>query len=209
MTWTTDPRQNFVNSFLAEMPEGISKTDLADKIEYFIKDHIKEKTYPVQTLSNGLKKIEGQQVLFYWYEDRNGKMSIGVEIEKTPHAAVVREIGKFNKGRPPFASDLYNAILKDLGGSLRLSSDVQLSDEGLNIWKRLFAQGHKLGVYDAQNPGQSFTPITSAEDLTKFFKDDDRNYRRYQYIISEHAHAIEVKHLFETRRMRELLPKLL
>jgi hypothetical protein len=209
MSWTADPRQNFINSFLSEMPEGIGKTDLADKIEYFINDHKKEKTYPVQTLSNGLKKIEGTQVMFYWFDDRYGKMTIGVELEKTPFAAVVREIGKFNKGRPPYASDLYNAILADLGGSLRLTSDVQLSDEGLNIWKRLLQQGHKIGVYDATVPGQSFVPIRTEEELLKFFKDDDREYRRYQYVISESAHSIEVKHLFETRRMRELIPKLL
>jgi hypothetical protein len=207
MEWTTDPRLNFANTFLAEMPEGIGKTELVDKIEYFIKDYKKE--YPVITLPNGLKKIDGQQVMFYWFEDNYGKMSIGVELEKSPFAAIVRSIGKFNKGRPPFASDLYAAIISDLHGSLRLTSDVQLSDEGLGIWKRLLGNGFKVGVYDAQEPGKTFTQVTTLEELEKFYKFDNTSYRRYQYVISESFHGIEVKHLFEFRRFRELTPKLL
>lgn len=210
MQWSTDPRENFTNSFLAETPEGIgSGVELADKIEYFINDHKKAKTYPVRNLPNGLKKMEGQQVLFYWYEDASGKFLLGAELEKTPFAAVVREVGKFNKGRPPFASDLYAAIIDDLGGSLRLTSDVQLSDEGLKIWKRLLDHGYTVSVYDRENPGASFLQLKNDSDLDQYFKNDDRSFRRYQYVISESAHAIELKHLFETRRFRELYSKLL
>lgn len=204
MEWSTDPRENFTNTFLAEMPEGIGKTELADKVEYFINDHKKAKVYPIQELENGLKKIEGQQVLFYWFEDNTGKMTIGAELEKSPFAAIVREVGKYNKGRPPYASDLYAAIINDLRGSLRLTSDTQLSDEGLNIWKRLLDKGYKIGVYDAEHPGQTFTQISSPNELANFYKLDDRSFRRYQYVVSESGHCTEVRHLFETRRYREL-----
>jgi len=207
MDWTTDPRKNFVNTFLAEMPEGIGNTELADKIEYFIKDYKKE--YPVIQLPSGVKKIVGQQVMFYWIEDQYGQMLIGAELEKSPFAAIVREVGKFKKGRPPYASDLYAAILIDLHGSLRLTSDTQLSDEGQAIWKRLVTSGFKISVYDSNNPGSSFTQITTPDELDKFYKYDDRNYRRWQYVISESTHGVEVKHLFEIRRFRELNPKTL
>ena len=209
MEWTSDPRENFSNTFLTESPEGIPKTELVDKIEYFINDHKKAKTYPIQDLPNGLKKIEGQQVLFYWFEDTHGKMTIGVELEKAPFAAIVREIGKYNKGQPPFASDLYAAIIHDLYGSLRLTSDTQLSDEGLNIWKRLINNGFKVSVYNASNPGQTFSSVSSTDELDKFYKVDDRAYRQYQYVISESAHSVEIKHLFETRRFKELTTRLL
>ena len=89
-------------------------------------------------------------------------------------------------------------------------SDEQLSDEGLDVWKRLLSKGHKILAYDKSAPGQSNIPIRSEEELLKFFKSDDRNYRRYQYILSESDGSFtEVKHLFEIRRLRELNPKLL
>lgn len=209
MEWTTSPRQNFVNTFLSEMPEGIGITDLADKLEYFISDHKKAGIYPVQTLAGGLKKIEGDQILFYWYEDKNGKFLLGAELDKSPYAAIVREVGKFKKGRPPYASDLYAAIINDRRGSIRLMSDETLSDEGLLLWKRLVTQGFKVSVYDQNEPGKSFKQLTDPASLDQFFKDDDRSHRRYQYIVSESGHSIEVRHLFETRRLRELTPKLL
>jgi len=209
MEWTTSPRENFVNTFLSEMPEGIGSFELVDKIKYCIDDYKKSGEYPVVTLQNNLKKIEGPQVVYYWFEDKFGEFLLGAELEKSPFALIVREVGKTRKGKPPYASDLYSAILNDRAGSIRLMSDEQLSDEGLTIWKRLLSAGHKVGVYDRESPGKTFLQLKSPQDLDKFFQNDNRNFRRYQYVISESAHSIEISHLFETRRLRELTPKLL
>jgi hypothetical protein len=203
--WDTDSRVNFSSSFLSEMPEGIGSTELSDKIESFIANFKQSGQYPVINLANGLNKIEGQQTVFYWFE-KNGEFQLGAELEKTPYALVVRTVGKKIKGQPPYASDLYAAIVNDRSGTIRLMSDSQLSDEGLSLWKRMLTLGYKVGVYDKENPGKSFTLLKTDSELDSFFKNDDRNYRRYQYVISEQSHSVEINHLFEVRRLRELIP---
>jgi hypothetical protein len=207
-----DSRTDFVNTWLFEMPEGIGKFELVDTVIYAIQDRIKSGA-TVINLSDGLRKIEGSQVVLYWYE-KAGAIVLGAEFEKRAQGLVVTMVGKANKGRPPFASDLYNAVLADrktAGGidAIRILSDQSLSDEGIKIWERLLSQGHHISIYDANEPGKTFTEITTVTDLHKYFQDDNRNYRRWQYVISEQASNGEVRSFFNTRRMRELIPGML
>lgn len=201
---TTD-RTHFNNTWLAEMPQGIGKFELFDMIEYNINDLKKNGVKPVDVASN-LKKIDLPQSVYYWYES-NGQIVLGIELSKEKQGWIVRAVGKNPrfKGRPPYASDIYNDVLRDSNHSIRLMSDIDLSDEGYNIWKRLFSQGHKISVYDRENPGQSFKTFDSLADFDKFFKTDDTNFRRYQYILSENGTMLaETRSHFNTRRMREL-----
>ena len=210
LTEIPDSRARFDTTWLTESPEGIGTFELVDTIVYNIRDRIKHDPSKVVQLGNGFKKIEGIQVVYYWFEDSYGDITLAGEFEKAPQALVVRGVGKFKKGRPPFASDLYGLVLNDrkqMAGeidAIRIMSDKQLSDEGLTLWSRLLAQGHKISVYDKQSPGQTFQDISSQEELAKFFKTDDRSFQRYQYVISESTHYGEVRSHFNTRRMREL-----
>lgn len=202
-------RENFSSTWLTESPEGIGTFELVDTIVYNIRDRIKHDPTSVVTLGNGWKKLEGTQVVYYWFEE-DRSITLAAEFEKAPQALVVRGVGKLKKGRPPFASDLYNLVLQDrkqLAGeidAIRIMSDTQLSDEGFELWSRLLSQGHKLMVYDKQKPGQSYQGITTQDELAKFFKTDDRSFQRYQYVIVESVHYGEVRSHFNTRRMREL-----
>ena len=203
-----DSRANFNRTWLGESPEGLGSFDLVDAVVYSINDRIKYGDSPID-LGNGYKKIEGTQVVYYWIEDRNKKIVLAAEFEKAPQALVVRGIGKIVKGRPPFASDLYDAVLRDrksIGGidAIRIMRDTQLSDEGYSIWSKMLQMGHKIMVYDNDRPGQTMQGIETEEQLRNFFKDDDRSYRRYQYVFSESGHYGEVRSHFNTRRMREL-----
>lgn len=205
-----DSRKNFVDTWLTESPEGIGSFELVDAIIYNIRDRIKHDPTSVVSLGNGWKKIEGIQVLYYWFEDSSKNIVLAAEFERAPQALVVRGVGKTKKGKPPFASDLYNLVLRDRKqqsgeiDAIRIMSDTQLSDEGFELWSRLLAQGHKLMVYDKQSPGQSFRGITTQDELAEFFKTDDRSFQRYQYVLLESAHYGEVRSHFNTRRMREL-----
>ena len=198
-------REQFNESWLSEMPERIGTTELIDMLEYNIKDLIKSGQKPVQV--GPLYKIELDSVVYYWQTDSSGNIIIAVEFGKKPNTLVVHAVGKRgNAGKPPFASDLYLAVLADRRGtnnSIRLSSDDTLSDRGFDIWKRLLQSGHSISVYDRSSPGQTHRSINSVEELLSFFKDDDRNFRRYQYILSE-GNGIEVRAQFLTRRTREL-----
>lgn len=202
----TTSRTDFNETWLIEMPEGLGSFETFDQVEYNIND-LKRKQIPIKDLGNGLKKVELSQTLYYWYE-KNNQILIGVELDKRNQGYVVRLTGKNPaiRGNPPFASDLYLTILKDnQHKSIRLLSDVQLSDEGYKIWKRLFDQGAKISIYDKTQPGKSFQTFQNIQEFEQYFKHDDSNYKRYQYVLSGNRSTLsETRGWFHTRRFREL-----
>lgn len=198
-------RSDFIETWLTEMPSGLGSFDTYNMLEYSIKEKIKL-GFPVVDLGNSLNKIEGDIMVYYWYGD-NTNIILGTEIEKKYQGYVVAITGKnpSYKNKPPYASDLYNGILKDTNYSIRLMSDSYLSDEGYGIWKRLFNLGHKVSVYDKQNPGQTFKTFDNSDEMDKFFANDDINYERYQYVLSEGGIKLgEMRGFFHIRRHREL-----
>jgi hypothetical protein len=187
------------------MPSGLGSFETYDALVYTIKDRIKQGT-EVRSPGNGLYKITGQQVLYYWVGAVD-RINIGVELEITPQALVVNLTGKNPslRGNPPYASDLYLAILRDSDRSIRIMSDKQLSDEGYGIWKRLLRSGNTVSVYDNQDPGQTFKTFDTVEDMDRHFADDDTNFMRYQYVLSQPGEMLaETRSYFNTRRYREL-----
>ena len=203
-----DSRLDFEVSWLAESPEGFGETELIDMMSYNITDALNHGLKKID-LGTGYFKIEGHHILYYWYESDN-QIQLAAEFSIKPHAIVVNAIGKLHKKVPPYATDLYNVVLNDrknITGSvnnIRLLSDKTLSNSGLEIWKNLLKQGHKISVYDSSNPGASFVEIENVEELLKFFKHDDLDFRRWQYVLSEAKTYAETRAIFNTRRMREL-----
>jgi hypothetical protein len=198
-------RNDFTETWLMEMPEGLGSFSTFDQLDYSIKDRIKHGSQVVD-VTKDTKKITGSQVIFYWIEI-NGEIALATELQIRPQGLIVSVTGKNPKytGKAPYASDLYNLILKDSGKSIRLISDSTLSDEGYGIWKRLFKQGNKISVYDKEEPGKTFTTLKSIEDMDKYFANDDTDFRRYQYVLSEAGEVLaETRSYFNTRRMREL-----
>jgi len=193
-----------------EMPEGIGPIESYDMLVYNINE-LYDSNKNIESLVNNLKKFEGDQILYYWYENDTGKILLGAEFSKKSQAITVNIVGKAPdvKGKPPFASDLYDYVLKDRrnitgNNSIRILSDIQLSDEGFNIWKKLLNKGHKISIYNTEEPGKSFSEIKTEYDLKNYFKHDDNDYKKYQYILSESSALFETIAHFNTRRMREL-----
>ena len=197
-------RAEFNETWLMEMPQNIGKVELYDWLTYSITDLIKAGAEPID-LGNGLKKINGQEVKFYWYE-KNNIILLGVELEIKAQGLVVTGLAKNpNIKGPPYAADLYDAILNDNNKSIRLISDADMSEEAFAVWSRLLQTGHKISVYDVSAPGQSFITLTSVEDLRKYFQADDTDFRKYRYVLSESGNDyLNVRSHFNTRRMREL-----
>jgi hypothetical protein len=206
-----DIRTNFITTFLLEMPEKVLVGDSYNIIVNDINELMLDNTYPVTKIQNNLYKIEGNQIIYYWYGTQNN-ISLGIELEKRPQALVVRYIGKNPelKGRTPFASELYNEILKDQQSPIRLMSDDKLSDEGYGIWKKLFSAGHRIGVYNKKNPGHTFQKLSSQEEMDNFFgmnkfSKDPILYKNYQYVILESSGlSSEAKIFFSNRRIWEI-----
>jgi len=116
------------------------------------------------------------------------------------------------KGRPPYASDIYNAILNDSDKPIVLKSDIQLSDEGYSIWKKLYHLGHTISVYDRNKPGSSFIHLPNIEDMDKFIN-TSIDFKRYQFVLSENQNKSnmlgELISVFGTRQGREITGLLL
>jgi hypothetical protein len=204
-------RTDFNETWLSEMPMGLGSFETYDALEYNIKDLLDNGISP-KDLGNGVKKIELSQTLFYWYEDKN-IIILGTELVKKQQGLIVRLTGKNPKyrGKPPYASDLYQLILQDnKTRSLRLMSDESLIDEGKQIWDRLFSMGLNVSVYDRDYPGKTFKTFKTKQEMDKYFKLDDTDFKRYQYVLSETGEMLaETRSYFNTRRMREFVPGLL
>jgi hypothetical protein len=205
-------RENFAKSWLTEMPEGIGSFETYDAIKYHINDLLKNGVKFVD-LENGIKKIELNQTIYYWIEDRKQNIILAIELEKLPQALVIRLTGKhpMYRGKSPYASELYKFILNDNKHfSIRLLSDVTLSDEGKAIWDRLFDMGVNVSVYDKENPGATFTTFKSQDEMNQYFKNDDTDFRRYQYVLSESGEMLaETRSHFHIRRFREQIKGML
>ena len=202
----TGSRDGFNESWLTEMPMGIGQFETYDQLVYNIREKVKLGGLKVEVLPNGLHKLVGSQIVHYWRE-ANGDIAIGAELERKHQTLVVRISGKNPnlKGREPFASDFYGEIVNDCHTPIRLMSDDQLSDDGYKIWVRLFRSGHKVSVYDPNNPGQSAKHFKSEDEMSRWFAHWDPSYKKYQYIISENIEMLgEVLSLFNLRRYREI-----
>lgn len=196
-------RNNFTESWLCEMPENIGNVELFDMIEYNIKERSKY-TDPID-MGNGYKKIMGSQTSYYWYE-YNNDIVIGIELSVKPQTLIVNAVAKNikYKNKPPYATELYKKVLDD-NNNIRVMSDVYLSNNSINVWKRLIDSGVNVAVYDNKNPGQSFKTINSIEELEKYIGEDDTEFQRFQFVLTSKNEILgEVVSIFNTRRMREL-----
>jgi hypothetical protein len=201
----TTSRTDFIESWLVEMPQRKNVGDMYPIISRNIKELIDNGIKPIKVTDN-LYKIVLNTILYYWYGKAN-TIIIGVELSKTPQNLTVNFVGKNPEysGKPPYAGDLYDAIIKDNHYSLGLTSDQQLSDEGFSIWKRLFNKGHTISVYDTTNPGQSRVTFKNEFEMNDYFGDDP-SFKKYRFIVSESSPEKlgEIIGHFNTRRMREL-----
>ena len=200
-------RDSFNETWLSEMPSGLGSFETFDALEYTIKGLLKHGLTPKE-LADGLKRIISDDLYFYWYE-ADGEIALAVELERKPQGLVVSVVGKNPKlrGKAPYASELYSAILKDTDKSVRIVSDTQLSDEGLALWKKMLTLGHKITVYDQDEPGKTFRSFDTPDELDAFFKHDDDDFKRYQYVLSESTQKLgELRARFNLRKYREGVP---
>lgn len=198
-----DTREDFERTWLMEMPTGLGNFDTFDNLEYNIKDRMKY-IEPI-SVSDNIWKM-GDEVCFYWFGTKT-EIILGAELHRKPQGLIVAIVGKNPKykGKPPYASSLYDVILKDTHKSLRIFSDTMLSNDGYNIWKKLFQLGYHISVYDNEQPGKTFKTFDTEQEMDDFFEIDNNDFKRYQYVLSESGKYLgETRGYFNTRRYREL-----
>jgi hypothetical protein len=207
-----DSRKSFAETWLKEMQTGLGQFETLDVLIYSIRDFLGFGIIP-RLIKGDLYVIDIGTTMLYWIGSPDGKeVRIAVELKKESEALVVTILGKDRnlKGQAPFASDLYSDILTDSSENLRIKSDKFLSDEGFSVWKSLVKRGHKISVYDADNPSASFKTFDSADELDSFFAKGDTAFSRYQFVLSEGLiPLLKVRSSFNLRKYRESVPGLL
>jgi hypothetical protein len=198
-------RTDFNETWLSEMPSGIGAFGVYPQLVSNINDQINIGTKVIK-LPNNLNKIVRPTTLIYWYGDEKN-IILGTELKIAQQGLIVSLTAKnpsIKKG-PPYASQLYNAILDDTKRSLRLLSDNDLSDEGFNIWKRLFDDGCNVSIYDLTNSGQSFIPFKTFAQMQQYFGHNRPDLKKIQYVLSESGDQFgDIIAIFGIRRAREL-----
>jgi len=201
----TTSRTDFNQSWLTEMPKRNNIGDMYPIISQNVKELLSSGIHP-KKLSKDLFKIELESTIYYWYGTET-HIVLAIEFSKKPQNLLVNVVGKDPNysGHPPYASNLYNAVLKDTHYPVCIISDDQLSDEGFAIWKRLFNQGHYVSVYDIHSPGQSRVTFKNADEMNQYFG-NEVSFKNYRFVLSESLPAKlgEMIAFFNTRRMREL-----
>lgn len=198
-----DTRKEFVDTFLGEMPGMAGDLDLYPSLLNIIND-LQSNGVNSNKISENLFKIVSHDVAYYWAEQLKVPVLI-IEIRIKPDAYYVSMTGKKSEafGKPPYASDLYEAILKDSKHSL-LFSDEYLSDKSFDIWARLLKDGKKISVYDTKE--MKPIRISSPEDLKQFYHSTGK---RFRFTLSENHlmdGAIMAKfNLYRTRKENNIL----
>jgi hypothetical protein len=210
--YNLDSRKSFSESWLSEMPSGLGQFETYDAASYTIKDFIHHGIQPVSVRAD-LFTINIATTVLYWHGSADGKIiDLAIELRKQSEALVVTMLGKNPalKGRPPFASMLYSAIVQHAGENVRVMSDAFLSDEGLKVWKKLVQMGHKVSVYDSAEPGKSFKTFSDPSELDAFIANADQAAARYQFVLSEGIeNLLQLRSSFNLRRHRESVNGLL
>lgn len=195
----TTSRTDFNETWLMEMPKRISSTEMFSSMADEIRELIDSGITPI-ALGSNFYKIELTDSVYYWYQD-DTVIVLATELSKRQQGLVVNGVAKNPdkkyRGQPPSAPQLYDAILNDSNRSIRLLSDTLMTDLGLDIWKRLFNMGHKISVYDEENPGKSFTTLHSLADFDQYFG-NDRDKARYQFVLSERSYLAECRSYFNS-----------
>jgi hypothetical protein len=198
--------ESFNESWLFELPQRLYQPDtLYRQFVSDVDDYVKSVPQNVYKLGGGWFKYEGSQVAYYWFE-QGQEIILGGAFEQKSQSTIVDYVVKNpnDKNKPPYASDLYELVLKDQSKPLGIESDKFLSDSGFKIWSKLLSMGHKINVYDKLQPGMTFKDITDLDDLKNYFG-DDKSFQNYRFVLSENnaSHAELRISRFGRRKYRE------
>jgi hypothetical protein len=180
-------RWHFYESWLQEMPQRIKARNdfpgLLNNLQEFIS------IFGENQISQNIFKSESESTL-YVFGRLSNEVSVITYMEKTQQSVKIMNTQKNEKfkGTRPGAVDLYlNALEIVKPKSLMFTSDNQMTDRGLEIWKKLLSMGKYISVYDVTNKsraGQTLKQLSSPEELEQYFRNDLVG-QHYRYVLSE------------------------
>jgi hypothetical protein len=182
-----DSRWQFYESWLLEYPQRIeSRYDfpgLLNILSEFIS------IFGETQVAQNIFKSESESSL-YIFGKVDDVISIISYMEKTSQSVKIMNTQKNERftGTRPNAVDVYLTALEIVKPrSLVFTSDNQMTDKGLEIWKKLLSIGKHVSVYDITDKsrtGQTLKQISSPKEMEQYFT-NDRSGQRYRYVLSE------------------------
>lgn len=182
-----DTRWHFYESWLQEMPQRIEARydfpGLLNILQEFININ------GTDNIAKNIFKSESNTSLYIFGKVGN-EISIITYMEKTAQSVKIMNTQKNEKFKntSPTAVDLYlsgRALVKPKG--LIFTSDNQMTDRGLGIWKKLMTSGKHISVYDItdkKRTGQTLKQLKSPDELEQYFTNDYSG-KNYRYVLSE------------------------
>jgi hypothetical protein len=170
-------RHTIMECWLFEMPLRTGRgnnnfNDLLNALQYNI-----DAGYEVQTLSNDIKQLIADDIIFVWSEN-NGNPEIIVELIKYQKGYAVVEVGKL-QGSLISADTFYANLLKSYK-TLIFSGDI-ISDQGAGIWKKLIANGYAIQAYDTETAKNKRLSVPSDIDIQLY------NNTHTRFVLSENV----------------------
>lgn len=177
----------FYNVFLAEMPQRMPGSNSFDSQLRVLQENISYRPVVV-TVTPSMHKIEFNKQATYWMgDDAATQVSIIVNthvVDDMYKVVLTSKNPAIPKGQPPFASDVYLAIKKELGSiDLIFRSDNLLSADGENLWKGLVNRGNSISVFDTDTHQYVLTYVTDEKQLDQYL--GDQNKSKYVFVLSE------------------------
>jgi hypothetical protein len=199
-----DHRRDFYESWIKESPQRLYARNDFNTLLNNLTGYMD--SYPSKEIATNLYILEGKQVAFVFYKI-NDEITTIVELYKEHQVIKVTNVAKKEeyKGKPPYMDKIYEIILSIANNkSLLFTSDSMITDNGLNIWKRLMQNGHTISIYNAEKPGQSLVKLTNIDDLNQYLSDNISK-RNYRFVLSEAKNWFGyVNEYFLTRRVMEI-----
>jgi hypothetical protein len=195
----------FSRRFLAEMPQQLNGGNPYDAISSIIQELLSA-NITVESLGNNTFRIASGNSVYYWIGSADGnQIRLCSNVDEDGNFAKITSTGKNPNllKTEPYAIDLYLRIANSLPHGVKFSCDAILSDDGFNVWKRIFNSGHELVIYNNRSEKFNADRIKSAAELENYFKNHPEA-RQYQYGIAESAIAIGIKGDFSIMEWKRL-----
>ena len=182
-----DTYKNFYKTFLQEMPWQVNGGNDFEAQHEMLRELLSDSPPPEKLSNNVFKLVTGNQLTFWVGDVEAHNVALIVDTEVNGNFCKVTLTSKnplIKPGTPPYASDLYFIIKKDLANTnLVLSSDSMMSNDAINLWSRLVKQGSHIAVYDTQASKYVLNSIKSAEELSQYVGDHTDS--KYVFVLSE------------------------
>jgi mannose/fructose/N-acetylgalactosamine-specific phosphotransferase system component IIB len=177
----------FYRTFLAEMPMRADGSNAFYPPLSMVQMNISNGAKVERVDAGIFKYIMGDDITYWAGTMDASDVSIIVDTvnsDKFQKVALTSKNPNISSGTPPFTTDVYLAIKKDVGKrNLVFSSDSTLSRDGEKLWKGMVQRGYHISVYNSTTNEYEIKHIENIDQFLDYM--GDSNMQKYIFVLSE------------------------